>query len=47
LARVHSGTHELLRHSGAIDKIGEERIYGTIRAAVAAATESRGTDADG
>jgi high affinity sulfate transporter 1 len=47
LARVHSGTHELLRHSGAIDKIGEDRIYGTIRAAVAAATESRGTDADG
>jgi high affinity sulfate transporter 1 len=47
LARVHSGTHELLRRSGAIDEIGEDRIYGTIRAAVAAATESRGTDADG
>jgi anti-anti-sigma regulatory factor len=36
LARVHSGTHDLLKLSGVIDEIGEHRIYGTIRGAVAA-----------
>jgi high affinity sulfate transporter 1 len=49
LARVHSGTHTLLRLSGALDEIGEDRIYGTIRRAVAAATEggSSSGDSDG
>lgn len=46
LARVHSGTHELLRMSGAVDKIGEDRFHGSIREAVAAATEPRGDDKD-
>ena len=38
LARVHSGTHELLRLSGVMDEIGEHRIYDTVRNAVMAAT---------
>jgi high affinity sulfate transporter 1 len=37
LARVHSGTHEILRLSGVIDEIGEHRIYDTVRNAVDAA----------
>jgi MFS superfamily sulfate permease-like transporter len=37
LARVHSGTHEILRRSGVMDEIGEHRIYDTVRHAVAAA----------
>jgi MFS superfamily sulfate permease-like transporter len=46
LARVHSGTHELLRRSGALDQIGEQRIYGTIRGAVDAVLESQPSDGD-
>jgi len=41
LARVHSGTHELLRLSGVTAEIGEQRIYDTVRNAVAAAGQSR------
>jgi SulP family sulfate permease len=37
LARVHSGTHEILRLSGVMDEIGNHRIYDTVRNAVAAA----------
>jgi MFS superfamily sulfate permease-like transporter len=37
LARVHSGTHEILRLSGVTDEIGEDRIFDTVRNAVAAA----------
>ena len=44
LARVHSATHELLRLSGVVDEIGEDRIYDTIRHAVAAATEAQTAD---
>jgi anti-anti-sigma regulatory factor len=40
LARVHSGTHEILRRSGVTDEIGEHRIYDTVRNAVAASTPS-------
>jgi high affinity sulfate transporter 1 len=40
LARVHSGTHEILRLSGVTDEIGEHRIYDTVRNAVAAATSA-------
>ncbi len=36
LARVHSAAHELLMATGVIDAVGEKRIYGTIRGAVAA-----------
>jgi SulP family sulfate permease len=39
LARVHSGTHEILRLSGVMDEIGEHRIYDTVRNAVEAAGE--------
>jgi high affinity sulfate transporter 1 len=42
LARVHSGTHEILRRSGAMDEIGEHRIYDTVRNAVAAAESTPG-----
>ena len=38
LARVHSGTHELLKLSGDLDEIGEHRIYDTVRNAVDAVT---------
>jgi MFS superfamily sulfate permease-like transporter len=41
LARVHSGTHELLRLSGVVDEIGEHRIHDTVRHAVAATTASQ------
>ena len=44
LARVHSGTHEILRRSGAMDEIGEHRIYDTVRNAVAAAVSTPGRD---
>jgi SulP family sulfate permease len=37
LARVHSGTHEILRLSGVMEEIGEQRIFDTVRNAVAAA----------
>lgn len=40
LARVHDGTHELLRLSGVMDTIGEQRIYPTVRGAVAAVTRA-------
>jgi MFS superfamily sulfate permease-like transporter len=40
LARVHSGTHKLLQLSGVTDEIGEQRIYDTVRNAVAAATKA-------
>jgi high affinity sulfate transporter 1 len=40
LARVHSGTHELLQLSGVTDEIGEHRIYDTVRNAVTAAGEA-------
>jgi anti-anti-sigma regulatory factor len=42
LARVHSGTLEILRRSGAMDEIGEHRIYDTVRNAVAAAASTPG-----
>jgi MFS superfamily sulfate permease-like transporter len=42
LARVHSGTHEILRRSGVMDEIGEHRIYDTVRHAVAAAESTPG-----
>ena len=40
LARVHSGTHELLKLTGDLDEIGEHRIFDTIRHAVNAVTAS-------
>ena len=40
LARVHAGTHALLRLAGAVDEIGEHRFYSTVRGAVNAATTS-------
>jgi MFS superfamily sulfate permease-like transporter len=40
LARVHDGTHELLRLSGVMEEIGEHRIYDTVRNAIAAVTSS-------
>jgi high affinity sulfate transporter 1 len=39
LARVHSGTHEILRRTGVMNEIGEHRIYDTVRNAVEAAGE--------
>jgi len=44
LARVHSGTHEILRRTGVMDEIGEHRIYDTVRNAVAAAVATPGRD---
>ncbi len=41
LARVHSGAHALLKMAGVIEEIGEERIYDTIRNAVAAAEKDK------
>ena len=41
LARVHSGTHELLKLAGVVDEIGEGRIYDTVRSAVDAATSGQ------
>lgn len=38
LARVHSGTRDLLGRSGVLDEIGEGRLYSTVRGAVDAAT---------
>lgn len=38
LARVHSGAHALLKLAGVIDKIGEQRIYDTVRNAVDASS---------
>jgi high affinity sulfate transporter 1 len=46
LARVHSGTHELLELSGVVDEIGEQRIFDTIRHAVAAASEHESADTE-
>jgi MFS superfamily sulfate permease-like transporter len=40
LARVHSGTHKILRLSGVTDEIGEQRIYDSVRNAVAAAAKT-------
>ena len=40
LARVHSGTHELLKLSGVTAEIGEQRIHDTVRNAVAAASRA-------
>ncbi len=40
-ARVHSGTHELLKLSGVVDDIGENRIYDTVRNAVKAAAQAQ------
>ena len=40
LARVHSGTHKILRLSGVMDEIGEHRIFDTVRNAVSAAGET-------
>jgi len=42
LARVHSGTHEILRLSGVTDEIGEHRIFDSVRHAVAAAESTPG-----
>lgn len=44
LARVHDGTHELLRLSGVIEKIGEQRLYPTVRGAVAAVSTGGNDD---
>jgi SulP family sulfate permease len=45
LARVHSGTYEILKLSGVVGEIGEHRIYDTVRHAVATATASMPSDA--
>ena len=37
LARVHSGTHELLTLAGVVEEIGEDRFHDTVRGAVDAA----------
>ena len=47
LARVHSATHKILQVSGAIDEIGEGRIYSTVRDAVDAATQKHDKEAAG
>jgi MFS superfamily sulfate permease-like transporter len=47
LARVHSGTHKLLELSGVTDEIGEQRIYDTVRNAVAAASQAHAGSPDG
>ena len=47
LARVHSGTHKLLELSGVTDEIGEQRIYDTVRNAVAAASEAHAGSPNG
>jgi MFS superfamily sulfate permease-like transporter len=44
LARVHSGVRHLLQLTGAIDEIGEHRIYPTVRKAVDSATSSMAAD---
>jgi SulP family sulfate permease len=44
LARVHSGTHQILRLSGVTDEIGEHRIYDTVRNAVTAATQASASE---
>jgi len=43
LARMHSGTHTLLQLTGDLDEIGENRIFDTVRNAVAAATRRHQT----
>lgn len=45
LARVHSGCHELLKLTGDLDEIGEDRIYDTVRNAVSAAIEKHANGA--
>jgi high affinity sulfate transporter 1 len=40
LARVHDGTHALLRLSGVMDELGDERVFATVRQAVAAASSA-------
>lgn len=42
LARVHTGTRELLDVAGVTTEIGEQRVYSTVRDAVDAATERHG-----
>ena len=42
LARVHSATHQILKVAGAVDEIGEGRIYPTVRMAVDTATKNKG-----
>jgi MFS superfamily sulfate permease-like transporter len=37
MARVHSGTHELLTLAGVVEEIGEDRLHDTVRGAVDAA----------
>jgi SulP family sulfate permease len=37
LARVHSGTHELLKLAGVVDQLGEQRIHDTVHEAVTSA----------
>jgi MFS superfamily sulfate permease-like transporter len=37
LARVHAGTHKILRLTGVMDEIGEDRNYDTVRNVVSAA----------
>jgi SulP family sulfate permease len=46
LARVHSGSHTLLKMAGVIEKIGEDHIYDTIRNAVDAANSSAAEDSE-
>ncbi len=43
LARVHENTRHIMEILGVTDKIGEHRIYPTVRSAVAAATLGEGT----
>ena len=46
LARVHSGAHALLKLAGVIDKIGEQRIYDTVRNAVDASSSPAAAGSD-
>jgi len=43
LARVHSGSHKLLKMAGVMDEIGEKRVFDTVRNAVDAATSAAKT----
>ncbi len=44
LARVHTETRQVLHLSGAIDEIGDERLYSTVRGAVDAVDDSLNGD---
>ena len=42
LARVHSGTHELLKLAGVVDELGEQRFHHSIHEAVAGVSQDAG-----